>query len=165
LIALTAIPVKHSSAGSTTSVMVSNAADRGLGQDDIRQIIIRDVRGYSRGRCHIVRLLNTSGVALHDVLLDGLLDTSPDEVQCRAAVKIGDSHYGGGIAPLGDTYGIMIHHVVSKSTYTILIGGSLVDSIISDVIRYGASGEIVTVASGPQYVRDVTIANTRVMAP
>ena len=70
--------------------------------------------------------LNTSGVRMHDILLDGLIDTSPEDVQCRAAVKIGDSGYGGGVAPLGDTYRIMVSNVTSKSTHTILIGGSLV---------------------------------------
>ncbi len=165
LIALTAIPREESAAGSTTSTMVSDGADRGRGRDDIRQIIIRNVRGYCRGGHHIVRLLNTSGVRLHDVLLDGLIDTSPKGLQCKAAVKIGDSAYGGGVAPLGDTCRIMISHVASKSKHTILIGGSLSDSIISDVIRYGSTGEIVTIASGPQYVRNVTISDTHVIVP
>ncbi len=165
LIALTAIPREKSPAGSATSTMVSDAADQGQGRDDIRRIIIRNIRGYCRGGHHIVRLLNTSGVRLHDVMLDGLIDTSPGNVQRKAAVKIGDTGYGGGIAPLGDTCRIMISHVVSKSKHTILIGGSLSDSIISDVIRYGSSGNVVTIASGPKYVRDVTISNTHAMVP
>lgn len=165
LIALTAIPREKSPAGSMTSTMVSDAADRGQGRDDIRQIIIKSIHGYCRGGHHIVRLLNTSGVRLHDVLLDGLIDTSPEGLQCKAAVKIGDTAYGGGVAPLGDTCRIMISHVVSKSKHIILIGGSLSDSIISDVIRHGSAGKIVTVASGPKYVRDVTISSTHAMAP
>ena len=100
---------------------------------------------------------------MHDILLDGLIDTSPDDVRCRAAVKIGDSGYGGGVAPLGDTSRIMVSNVISQSTHTILIGGSLSDSILSNLVRHGSKGEAVTVASGPQYVRDVTITNARVM--
>ena len=43
-----------------------------------------------------------------------------------------------------------------------LIGGSLSDSILANLVRRG-SGEAVTIASGPNNVRDVTITNVRVM--
>ena len=46
LIALTAIPKAGSIAGRTGSTMVSSCHDRGQGQDDIRHIIIRNVRGH-----------------------------------------------------------------------------------------------------------------------
>lgn len=164
LIALTAIPNPDSIAGGVRSTMVSSARDRGEGQDDIRDVIIRNVRGYCRGGHHIVRLLNTPGVRMHDILLDGLVDTSPAEVRCKAAVKIGDHHYGGGVAPLGDTCRILINNVISRSEHTILIGGSLCDSIISNVVRYGVAGDAVTVAAGPEFVRDVTVTNIRVSA-
>ena len=159
LIALTAIPNPDRVAGALQSTMVSSTRDRGDGQDDIRHIIIRNVRGYCRGGHHIVRLLNTSGVRLHDILLDGLLDTSPPEVRCKAAVKIGDHNYGGGVAPLGDTSRIIVSNVVSRSEHTVLIGGSLCDSLLSNIIRQGAAGGAVTVAAGPEFVRDVTLAN------
>jgi len=162
LIALTAIPSPDGVAGGLRSTMVSSARDRGEGQDDIRHVVIRSVRGYCRGGHHIVRLLNTPGARLHDILLDGLLDTSPPEgIRCRAAVKIGDSAYGGGVAPLGDTSRIVVHNVISRAEHTVLVGGSLCDSVISNVIRCGA-GEAVTVASRPEYFRDVAVANVRV---
>ena len=161
LIALTAIPRADSGAGRLGSTMVSGSQDRGSGQDEIRHIILRNIKGYCRGGHHIVRLLNTPGVRLHDVVLDGLIDTSPAEVRCKAAVKIGDRNYGGGIAPLGDTSRIIISNVISRAEHTILIGGSLCDSIITNVVRYDRTGEAVTVASGPQYIRDVTITNVR----
>ena len=66
------------------------------------------------GGHHIVRFLNTSGVRMYDILLDGLIDTSPQRVRCRAAVKIGDTAYGGGIAPLGDTRRVIINNVISQ---------------------------------------------------
>ena len=148
LIALTAIPRGGKPANST---------------GDIRHVIMRNIKGYCRGGHHIVRLLNTSGVRMYDILLDGLIDTSPTDVQCRAGVKIGDSAYGGGIAPLGDTRRIIINNVISRAKHTILIGGSLCDSIISNIVRIAPAGDVVTVASGPQYVRDVTISNARVV--
>jgi hypothetical protein len=164
LIALTAIPNADSVAGSLRSTMVSSCRDRGEGLDDIRHVIIRNVRGYCKGGHHIVRLLNTSGVRMHDIILDGLIDTSPAEMRCRAAVKIGDSHYGGGVAPLGDTFRIIVNNVMSRSEHTIMIGGSLCDSIISNVIRYDIAGDAVTLVAGPEYFRDVAVTSVRVMA-
>lgn len=163
LVALTAIPRSDKLAGGVASTMVSSGGDRGQGLDDIRHIIIRNVKGYSRGKHHIVRLLNTSGVKLHDILLDGLIDTSPDNIRCKAAVKIGDHSYGAGVAPLGDTYRIIVNNVTSKSQHTILIGGSLAESILTNLIRYGSPGDAVTIAAGSEYIRDVTITNVHVM--
>lgn len=164
LIALTAIPVPDRPAGSLKSTMVSSSQDRGGGQDDIRQVIIRNVRGYCRGGHHIVRFLNTSGVRMYDIMLDGLIDTSPAERRCRAAVKIGDSGYGGGVAPLGDTRRFLVSNVVSRAEHTILIGGSLCDSVLTNLIRHGVAGDAVTLAAGEEFVRDVTVSNVRVVA-
>jgi len=163
LVALTAMPLANRPAGSMSSTMVSDCEARGQGLDDIRHVILRNIRGYCRGGHHIVRMLNTPGARMHDILLDGLIDTSPEDVRCRAAVKIGDTAYGGGAAPLGDTSRIIVQNVVSKSTHTILIGGSLSDSILTNIIRHGLPGEVLTVASGPSAVRDVTITNIRVL--
>ena len=163
LVALTAIPRAGSIAGETGSTMVSSSQDRAEGRDDIRQIIVRNVKGYCRGGHHIVRLLNTSGVKMYDILLDGLIDTSPAEVRCRAAVKIGDTAYGGGVAPLGDTSRLIVNNVISRSQHTILIGGSLADSVISNVVRYDVEGEAITLGSGPENVRDLTTGNIHVV--
>lgn len=162
LIALTAIP-RETATGGTTSTMVSNAADRGQGRDDIRHIILRNIRGTCLGGHHIVRLLNTGGVAMYDIVLDGLIDTSPEGLRCKAAVKIGDHGYGDGVAPLGDTRRIVINNVISRARHTILIGGSLCDSVFSNIIRYGGKGEIITKASGPENVRNLTTSNLHVV--
>jgi len=159
LVALTAIPNPDGVAGATASTMVSGARDRGAGLDDIRHVVIRNVRGYCRGGHHIVRLLNTSGARLHDIVLDGLIDTSPPDVRCRAALKIGDHNYGDGVAPLGDTARIIVTNVISRCEHTILIGGSLCDSAISNVIRWDVPGDVMTFASGPEHVRNLTITN------
>ncbi len=161
LVALTAIPNNDRPAGSTNSTMVTSARARDDGLDDIRYIILRNVQGYCRGGHHIVRFLNTPGVRFHDVLLDGLIDTSPSEMQCKAALKIGDRNYGGGAAPLGDTCRLIINNVVSRSKFAILIGGSLSDSIINNVIQRDTKAEVVTVEGGPDYIRNVTITNAK----
>ncbi|MFO7945621.1 MAG: hypothetical protein R6V19_02225 [Armatimonadota bacterium] len=161
LIALTAIPNPDRPAGELQSTMVSGAIDRGEGRDDIRQVTIRNVRGYCQGGHHIVRLLNTSGARMYDIVLDGLTDTSPADMRCRAAVKIGDEAYGGGVAPVGDTSRIIVNNVISRSEHTIMIGGSLCDSIISNIIRHEVPGEAVTVVPGSEYLRDVSFSNIR----
>ncbi len=165
LVAMTAIPRADSPAGSTTSTMVTAGAARGQGQDDIRHVILRNVQGYCRGGHHIVRLLNTPGARLHDILIDGLVDTSPEDRRCKAAIKIGDDAYGGGAAPLGDTCRIIINNVVSRAKHTILIGGSLCDSVVGNIIRYGAKGEIITIASDPKIVRNLKTSNLHVVGP
>lgn len=164
LIALTAIPNPNRPAGELATTMVSGAINRGEGRDDIRQVTIRNVRGYCRGGHHIVRLLNCSGARMHDVTIDGLIDTSPPGMRCKAAVKIGDHNYGDGVAPLGATSRIIVSNVISRCEHTIMIGGSLSDSIISNIIRHDIAGECVSFVAGPENVRDVTVSNTRVVA-
>ncbi len=164
LIALTALPNPDRPAGQLETTMVSGAIDRGDGRDDIRHVMIRNVRGYCRGGHHIVRLLNSGGAQMYDVMIDGLLDTSPDGLHDKAAVKIGDDRYGDGVAPIGDTRRIIVNNVVSRAEHTIMIGGSLCDSIISNVIRHGLPGEAVTVVTGSEFVRDVATSNIHVCA-
>lgn len=165
LVALTAIaplasiPSQTRPAGKLAATMVSGYIIRGEGLDNIRQIIVRNVRGYSTGGHHIVRLLNTPGVRMHDIVVDGVLDTSPPGHRCAAAVKIGDSNYGGGVAPLGDTSRIVVSNVISQARNTILIGGSLADSAISNVIRQADSGDPITYGAGEEMVCNVLTSN------
>ena len=159
LIALTNIENKTSVPGSTTSTMVSQANNRGDGRDDIRNIVIRNVVGHSAGGHHIVRFLNASGLKIHDVILDGLIDTSTTR-RCKAAVKIGDRNpVWGGVTPLGDTYRFQISNVSSQAQHTLLIAGSLADSSISNITRHGAAGEVISYESGKANVRNVSTAN------
>jgi len=110
-----------------------------------------------------VRLLNTSGAKMYDILLDGLIDTSPAGMQCKAAVKIGDTHYGGGIAPVGDTSRIIVTNIISKARYAVLVGGSLCDSVLSNIVHHGSKDDAVAVPAGAEYMRDVTVSNVQVV--
>ena len=159
LIALTGIGRADSTPGALATTMVGGSRDRGDGADDIRHVIIKNVRGHSPGGCHIVRLLNSSGIRMYDILIDGLVDTSPAGVQSRAAVKIGDSAYGSGVAPVGDTRRIVVNNVISKAQHVIQLGGSLCDSIISNIICHGPDSEAVTFTAGEENTRDVTFTN------
>ncbi len=162
LVAFCAIPLNEAP-GATASMMASGSRVRQGRLDDVHDIIVRNIQGYCQGGHHIVRLLNTPGIRMYNILIDGLIDTSPPEIRCRAAIKIGDHTYGGGMAPLGDTSRIIINNVISRSTCTILIGGSLSDSIINNIVRYDVPGDAVTFGAGPEHVRDVTMTNIRVV--
>ena len=162
LVALTAIPGANPLAGRLDSIMVSALVDRGQGRDDIHHVTLKNIKGWCRGGHHLVRFLNTAGVRLHDILLDGLTDTSPADVQGRAALKIGDNNpRWGGVTPLGDTSRITIRNITSRTRHSILIAGSLTDSAISHVVHQGLAAEPVTLESGPQNIRNVTLTNVR----
>ncbi len=164
LVALTNILHEDRPAGSTISTMVSAGNNRGDGADDIRYVTLRNVRGYCAGGHHIVRFLNASGLKIHDVTFDGLIDTSGSGKRDRAALKIGDNNpKWGGVTPLGDTYRIFVSNIMSRAEHTILIAGSLSESAIMNVIKYDAPGEPITYESGPQNVRQVETSNVRTM--
>lgn len=150
LIALTGLWVGSPPPDNSRSTMVSAPMRLEGGADDIRHIMLRRIRGYCRGRHHVVRLLNGGGVRLHDVVIDGLIDTSPSDRPCKATIKIGDNNpRWGGVTPLGDTARVLISNVISTSLHTILIAGSLTDSCISNVIRATPGGAVITMESGP----------------
>lgn len=159
LIALTALGSPDSVAGALASTQVSGGIGRCDGCDDIRNVIIRNVRGYSAGACSIIRLLNSSGLKLHGVLIDGLVDTAPPGRQSRAAVRLGDYRYGTGNPPVGDARAIIVTNISSRARQAILIGGSLCDSVIHNVISHGVDSQAVTIESDEVMLRDVTMTN------
>jgi len=160
LVALTNIHHASAVAGSDRSTMVSAASRREGGLDDIRNIFLKQISGHSRGGHHVVRFLNAGGLRLYNIVLDGLIDTSPPGRPCMATLKIGDANPAwGGVTPLGDTNRLLLSNITGTSRHTILIAGSLTDSCISNVVRYAATGEPITYASGRRFVRNVQCTN------
>ena len=160
LIALTAIPSKPRPAGSGNSTMILGG-DEKVSDGDVCNIIIRNVRGYCAGGHHIVRFLNTRGVKMYNIILDGVIDTSPAGHLNRATVKIGDSNKNwGGPTPLGDTYGFHISNIHSRSKYAVLIAGSLQDSTITNVVNFNpADRDAIACTSGKENMRNVHVSN------
>ena len=155
LIALTAIGGDTGPAGTVPAMMVSSPPPT-VG---IHHVIIRNLIGHCAAGHGIVRLLNTGGRQIHDVLLDGLLDTST-EVRSQAAIRIGDANPAwGGVTPLGDTSRVTITNVTTRATAAVIIAGSLADSLLSNITLFDGTGDAVVVRSGPQYVRGVTQTN------
>ncbi|MBO5721599.1 MAG: hypothetical protein J6S19_00670, partial [Lentisphaeria bacterium] len=157
LIALTAIGVGKtvSKTGDFKSTMFSAAECRGA-DDDVHHINIRNVSGYSAGNCHIVRLLNNRGVKIHHVVIDNVVDRSPNAIQNRAVVRIGDSGYGG-FAPLGDTSNITVRNIYSNAQHAVLVHGSLADSVIENITLRRHWAPVISFGGGKDSIRNVKL--------
>ena len=88
-----------------------------IGQDsDIHHILVRNVRAASF--CTLVRLLNQGEVCLHDILVDGVEDTSAESDHLDRGiygVRIGDKRlYGSRHATADETYNITVKNVRSR---------------------------------------------------
>ena len=112
--------------------------DRTLGVEDlpsdICNIKIRNIK--TAAFCSNVRLLNQSGVKLHDIVIDGVYDmveTSPHMDKGRNAVRIGDTHlYGTRHSTSDETYNITIKNVRGGGINVISLAGSM-----SNLVMYG----------------------------
>lgn len=105
--------------------------------DDIYNVIIRNVSASVTGGHHIVRLLNHDGIKLYNILIDGIMDRS-ENVKAKAALKIGDSRYSKiRRAVLHETHNITARNIISKAKAAVLLGGTVSDSYFSNIQQYG----------------------------
>ncbi len=156
LVALTAIGATARDGGSFDSTEVSESDPSA--NNDICDVVIRDVVGYSAGGHQIVRFLNASGIKIYRITLDSLTDTAPTPGYDRATIRIGDANPAwGGVTPVGDTFGFVIRNVHSSAKHAVLIAGSLTDSIIENIVNYNPAIAGVTFESGEENVRNVVI--------
>ena len=156
LVAATAIVPKTKKGGEFNSTEVCDyAEDEDL---DVYNIAIKDVAGYAAGGHQIVRLLNGSGIKLYNVVVENVIDESPEGVVDRATIRIGDANPAwGGVTPLGDAYGFTIRNIESRSRQAVLIAGSLADSSIENVKDYNPESQGVRYESGIENVRNVRV--------
>ena len=118
----------------------------------------------------IVRFLNQKGVRMHNIMLDGVLDTSPPHHRCHAAVKIGDVNYGGP-AELGETSQFQISNIQTRARNAFTLGAPLADSMISNVLllrdpeeeEEGKEGVLVGYHGGKHEMRNVFFQNCQVI--
>ncbi len=163
LVALTAISLAGIRSGELDSTMVSGFEPQGS-RDDVYNIIIRNVRGYGGGH-NLVRFLNTSGIKMYGIVLDGVIEAPPEGRSHRAVVRIGDSNPAwGGVTPLGDTFGFSISNIQGRGGDLIAIHGSLSDSVICNVMNFNPQGEPVSYMSGKKFVRNVHVVNAITIA-
>ena len=105
--------------------------------NDIYNVIIRNVCASVTGGHHIVRLLNHDGFRLYNILIDGIIDRS-ENVKAKAALKIGDSRYSKiRKAVLHETHNITARNIISRAKAAILLGGTVSDSYFSNIQQYG----------------------------
>lgn len=160
LIALTAIGLELRPAGLMERTMIMGGCENKR-DEDVCSIIIRNVKGYSYARHQIVRFLNSKGVRMYNILLDGVIDTSLPDRRNNATVKVGDSVKAwGGVTPLRDTYGFQIRNIQSYSKAALLIAGSLQDSIIDGILNFNPETDPVTFRSGKENIKNLVISNT-----
>ena len=158
LLAMTAIWRKNTVADSKRCEITKIAEN--MRDNDICHIIIRNVIGHSAGGHQIVRFLNSYGIRIHHILLDGVIDNSPEGCRNNAAVRIGDNvEAWGGSAPLGDTAALQIRNIQSHANRAVLIAGSLADSEISNVINDNPDTEAVHYGSGVENTKNLILNN------
>ncbi len=132
VIALTAIADERRRKGGalcSTHVMSENWDKR---ERDIHDVIIRNVRAHSNHR-FLVRLLSI-GTHIYNVVIDGVTDTSPEEVSYRG-ILIGDKDMAYGSNLPDGVKNVTISNVIYNSDrYAIHVKGYLKDSTITNLI-------------------------------
>ena len=133
LIALTAIANDNIRLGGelkSTHVMHSDWSKR---DKNIHNIFIRNVKGYSN-LCYIIRLL-PANTKIWNVVIDGVIDTSSDDLKNFGCIMLGTADIGYGENSVDGMKNIAISNVASNSREAIIVGGYVSDSVISNVIN------------------------------
>lgn len=157
LIALTAIANENEDfipGGSlkTTHVMHNDWTKR---DKDIHDIIIRNVMGYSQ-LCFLIRLLPCNS-RIWNVVIDGVVDTSPDDLEAFGGLLLGDLD-GYGINLADSMRNISISNVICNRPSAVLIQGYLSDSVVSNITnrKYNCPAVIVSRKDG---IKNVKMSN------
>ena len=155
VVALTAIAEPEYRPGGSlrnTHVMHNDWTRR---EKDIHDIVIRNVVAHSY-LCHTVRLLPAMA-NIYNVVIDGVIDTSPRCYATSSTVLLGD----------GGTYGenhpdsmrnITVSNVVCNSQHAVWVRGFLTDSVITNVVNRNPGCDAVGVTH-ENGLNNVTISN------
>ncbi len=112
---------------------------------DIAYVTIKNVAAASY--CTIVRMLNQSGVKLHDIEIDGVTDTSakcPYLDMGIFGVRIGDTHlYGTRHATADETYNISVKNVKGcRGAAAVALAGRVSGLTLENIQCEGQTGEL-----------------------
>jgi len=143
LIALTAIANDNIRLGGelkSTHVMHSDWSKR---DKNIHDIFIRNVKGYSN-LCYMVRLL-PANTRIWNVMIDGIVDTSSDDLNNFGCIMLGTADGGYGENSIDGMKNISISNVISNSQEAIVVGGYISDSVISNVINRNPESPCISV--------------------
>ena len=115
-------------------------APKGL-PSDISNVEIRNVR--CAAFCAGVRLLNRGGIDLHDILIDGVYDLSPNSPHMDKggyAVRIGDTHAYGNTSSLESrTYNITVKNVRGGGMYALSLVGKIENLTLENIECFGTA--------------------------
>ena len=102
---------------------------------DICNVTIKNIR--SAAFCTIVRLLNQGDVSLHDIMIDGIYDSSDGITyfdKSLYAVRIGDTRlYGTRHATADETYNITVKNVFARNEYAISLAGDMKNLVMHGI--------------------------------
>jgi len=134
-------------------MQIGGNADRGV-EDDVYNVIIRNVKARSSGGHGVIRLLVCDGIRMHDITVENVTDTATgDQKRPQATIRIGDVYYHKTRrCQLGEMHHITVKNVTSSGKIAVWVKGPLVDSEITG---------IVTPPGGKKY--DVTAPTERVV--
>ncbi len=143
VVALTAIASPDYQPGGSlcsTHVMHSDWSTR---DKDIHDIVIRNVVAHTY-LCHTIRLLPAMA-NIYNVVVDGVIDTSPRCGATSSTVLLGD------LGTYGENYpdslrNITVSNVVCNSKYAVCVRGFLTDSVITNIVNRNPSCQAVNVA-------------------
>ena len=146
----------------TTHVMSNDYTNREKG---IYNVIIRNVLASPAGGCCMVRLLATDGAEIRNVVIDGIVDTSPADFHSWCSILVGERT--GLVGEPGYPYGnvseeclfdISISNIISNAKSAVFIPGGLLQSSISNVSNRYKQGKTLD-CRAPQLMKDVLLSN------
>ena len=146
----------------STQVMSNDYTNREKG---IYNVIIRNILASPAGGCCMVRLLATDGAEIRNVVIDGIVDTSPADFHSWCSILVGERI--GLVGEPGYPYGnvseeclfdISISNIISNAKSAVFIPGGLIDSSISNVSNRYKQGKTLD-CRAPQLMKDVLMSN------
>ncbi len=158
VIALTAIVSPNSKAGlggtfDSTHVMHNDFNRRGK---DIDNVIIRNIAAYSAGHCAIVRLLPCEA-RIRNVVIDGVVDTSPDGYHSSNALLLGDADKAYGKCLPESISFLTVNNVISTCETALNIRGYVSHATFSNVVNVNPKSKTLHVAR-ENALKDVTFS-------
>lgn len=117
---------------------------------DIHSVVIRNIRGSSVTKA-IVALRNQDGVKLHDIHIDGIIDSASATAAYApyAALRIGQNAYIH-LRPslLGETYNITVRNIHSARNTAVLLCATLLNADFSGIQVTGSGVSAVSTNGG-----------------
>ena len=108
-------------------------------------VTIRNIKSASF--CTNVRLLNQGGTVLHDILIDGVEDTSADSPHMDVGhygVRVGDAKrlYGDRHSTKEETYNITIRNVRSRAEAAVSLAGAVENLVLENIEAFDGAERI-----------------------